>query len=102
MKRLTATMQATAVVVLLCAAIGAGAAEPAGTAPAAKPAALPAEPDEATRREMREAVIKVQKRLRAEQRAREQAQRTDAKNERCIGGQRMRRVENGWVDAGAC
>jgi len=23
-------------------------------------------------------------------------------NERCLAGQRMRRVANGWVDAGAC
>ncbi|QNP41692.1 hypothetical protein [Lysobacter solisilvae (ex Woo and Kim 2020)] len=72
-------------------------------APAKAPAAAPrSEPTEAAQREMRQAALKVQQRLRAEQRAREEAQRAGTKNERCIGGQRMRRVANGWVDAGAC
>jgi hypothetical protein len=71
--------------------------------PAAQPAAAPPPVvAAASARDVREAALKIQQRLRAEQRAREQAQRNEAKNERCIGGQRMRRVANGWVDAGNC
>lgn len=62
----------------------------------------PAEDSEAATRDMRQAAIRIQQRLRAEHKARETAQRDEAKNERCIGGQRMKRVDNGWVDAGRC
>lgn len=57
---------------------------------------------EASWREAREASIRVQQRLRAEQQARKSAQQEEAKNERCVDGQRMKRVENGWVQAGNC
>lgn len=78
--------------------------------PAAAPAAASitaeaeaeAEAREASWREAREASIRVQQRLRAEQQARKAAQQEEAKNERCVDGQRMKRVENGWVQAGNC
>jgi len=58
---------------------------------------------EAAWREAREAAIRVHQRLRAEQQARKSVQKEAAKNERCIGGQRMKRIENGWVQvAGNC
>lgn len=57
---------------------------------------------EASWREAREAAIRVQQRLRAEQQARKSAEREETKNERCVSGQRMKRVENGWVQAGNC
>ena len=53
-------------------------------------------------RDTRQAAIEVQRRLRAEHRAREAARRAEARDERCINGQRMQRVANGWVDAGRC
>jgi hypothetical protein len=93
-------------VLMLAAGIAGGGsvdAAQSSPAPVAPPAATPRiEPSEAAQREMRQAALKVQKRLRAEQRARSEAQRAGEKNERCIGGQRMRRVANGWVDAGSC
>lgn len=91
-----------ALVALMTGALAAHAAEPAKSSTATGSAsAIP--PEEASQREMRQAAIKVQQRLRAEHRARSEAQKkTDSKNERCIGGQRMRRVANGWVGAGAC
>jgi hypothetical protein len=57
---------------------------------------------EASWREAREASIRVQQRLRAEQRARESEQQAAAKDFRCVDGQRMKRVENGWIQAGNC
>jgi hypothetical protein len=55
-------------------------------------------------RAAREQTLRVLKQLREQQReqqqAREAAQRN--RNERCITGQKMRRVENGWVQAGTC
>lgn len=84
--------------------------EPAVTSPisgvASSGAAITAEEElrEASWREAREATIRVQQRLRAEQQARKAAQQQQeaAKNERCVDGQRMKRVENGWVQAGNC
>ena len=58
--------------------------------------------EEAKSRELRAASIAIQQRLRAQQRAREEAQRDQSRNERCVGGQRMRRVANGWVGVGNC
>lgn len=76
--------------------------------PAATPgqAAVDADFAAATARDQRaradrEQTLRVQQQLRAEQRAREAAQRADA-DVRCLGGQRMRRVANGWVQDGSC
>jgi len=57
---------------------------------------------EASWREAREATIRLQQRLRTEAQARKSMQQDEAKRERCIGDQRMKRVENGWVQAGKC
>lgn len=82
------------------------AAEPAKSTPAtsaAKATAVDAEAEsEAKTRKMRAESIAIQQRLRAEQRKREQAQQQQTRNERCVGGQRMRRVANGWVGVGNC
>ena len=78
---------------------------PAMTSTAPVDASLTAEAArEASWREAREATIRVQQRLRAEQLARKaaQQQQEEAKNERCVDGQRMKRVENGWMQAGNC
>jgi hypothetical protein len=72
------------------------------TTPAAAPIAAEAQPREASWRESREAAIRVQQRLRAQQQARKSAQQDEAKTERCVDGLRMKRVENGWVQAGNC
>jgi hypothetical protein len=48
----------------------------------------------------REQTLRVQQQLREQQRAR-QATQADA-DVRCLAGQRMRRVANGWVQAGTC
>ena len=71
-------------------------------APSAASTAAEEAAREASWREAREATIRMQERLRAEQRARTAVQLQEAKNERCVDGQRMKRVENGWVQAGAC
>jgi len=56
-------------------------------------------------RAVREQTLRVQKRLRDQEhewaKAREAAERGDG-SERCIAGQKMRRVANGWVQAGRC
>jgi hypothetical protein len=56
-------------------------------------------------RAAREQTLRVQKRLRDQEhewaKAREAAERGDG-SERCIAGQKMRRVANGWVQAGRC
>ena len=56
-------------------------------------------------RAVREQTLLVQKHLRAQERewakAREAAQRGDG-SERCLDGQKIRRVDNGWVQAGRC
>ena len=59
---------------------------------------------ESADRAVREQTLRVQKRLRdqdnAWKQARDEAQRNS--NERCMAGQKMRRVANGWVQAGVC
>jgi hypothetical protein len=56
-------------------------------------------------RAAREQTLHVQQLLRDQARkdkqARDAARRGDG-HERCLSGQRMRRVENGWVQAGRC
>ena len=56
-------------------------------------------------RAVREQTLHVQKQLREQEREQKQirdaAERGDG-NERCLSGQRMRRVANGWVQAGTC
>jgi hypothetical protein len=78
----------------------------ASSRPAVTPSAAAIAAEEAAReaswREGREATIRVQQRLRAEQQARKAAQLQLAKDERCVEGQRMKRVDNGWVQAGSC
>lgn len=60
---------------------------------------------EAADRAVREQTLRVQKRLRDQERewakARAAAQHGDG-SERCLSGQKMRRVTNGWVQAGTC
>jgi hypothetical protein len=75
---------------------------PSVAAPSAAAIAAEEAAREASWREARAATIRVQQRLRAEQQAREAAQQEAAKNERCVDGQRMKRIENGWVQAGTC
>ena len=55
-------------------------------------------------RAAREQTLRVQRQLREQQREQQQQARDAASqgNERCVAGQRMRRVANGWVEAGAC
>jgi hypothetical protein len=55
-------------------------------------------------RAAREQTLRVQQQLREQQRQQQQQARDAAShgNERCVAGQRMRRVANGWVEAGAC
>ena len=56
-------------------------------------------------RAVREQTLRVQKQLREQEREqkqiREAAERGDG-SERCLSGQKMRRVANGWVQAGTC
>ena len=60
---------------------------------------------ESADRAVREQTLRVQKHLREQDHAWKQAfdaaQHGDG-NERCMAGQRMRRVPNGWVQAGTC
>jgi hypothetical protein len=56
---------------------------------------------DAAARADREQTLRVQQQLRAQQRARQAAQQAPS-DMRCLAGQRMRRVANGWVQAGAC
>jgi hypothetical protein len=54
-------------------------------------------------RAAREQTLRVQQQLRDQERVREAAVRAAATgNERCIAGQKVRRVANGWVQAGVC
>jgi hypothetical protein len=86
-------------------------ARAATTAPASAPDAAPsAAADElavAVAREQasradREQTLHVQRLLVEQRRAdRDAAQRGNG-NERCLAGQKMRRVANGWVQAGTC
>ncbi|MFC5570997.1 hypothetical protein ACFPN1_13095 [Lysobacter yangpyeongensis] len=102
------TPRALAALLALAATAAVHAAGPAQPAPAATAGARPAtaasaeQDEEQAARELRQAALKVQQRLRAQHKAREAARRDETKNERCIGNQRMRRVANGWVDAGNC
>lgn len=57
---------------------------------------------DASWREARAAAIRVQQRLRAQQQALKSAQARAAQRERCVAGQRIKRVANGWVQAGRC
>ena len=56
-------------------------------------------------RAVREQTLRVQKQLREQERVQKQirdaAERGDG-SERCLSGQKMRRVANGWVQAGTC
>jgi hypothetical protein len=74
---------------------------PAPAASAAKAALEIAAENEAVLRAAREQTIRVQKHLREQQRALQAAQSGNG-NERCLAGQKMRRVANGWVQAGTC
>jgi methionine aminopeptidase len=54
-------------------------------------------------RAAREQTLRVQQQLRDQERLREAAVRAlNSGNERCIAGQKVRRVGNGWVQAGTC
>jgi len=54
-------------------------------------------------RAAREQTLRVQQQLREQERVREAAVRAlNSGNERCIAGQKVRRVGNGWVQAGTC
>jgi hypothetical protein len=54
-------------------------------------------------RAVREQTLRVQQQLRDQERVREAAVRAlNSGNERCIAGQKVRRVGNGWVQAGTC
>jgi hypothetical protein len=59
---------------------------------------------EAAERAAREQTLRVQKQLRGQQRKQQQAREAarNNRNERCIAGQKMRRVANGWAQAGVC
>jgi hypothetical protein len=78
---------------------------PAPTTPAADTEIVIALARHAASRAAREQTLHVQAQLRARARedrqAQQAAQRGDG-NERCIAGQKMRRVANGWVQAGTC
>jgi hypothetical protein len=83
----------------------------ASVAPAPAPAPVAADAmlaaavaRDAAARAAREQTLRVQQQLREQQREQRQQARDAAShgNERCIAGQRMRRVANGWVDAGVC
>jgi hypothetical protein len=78
--------------------------------PAPAPATATADADlaaaarDAAARAAREQTLRVQRGLREQQRQQQQQARDAAHhgNDRCVAGQRMRRVANGWVEAGAC
>ena len=61
-----------------------------------------AEALDASMREAREHTLEVQKRLRADEAARRARVETPKEGERCIDGQKMKRVQNGWVQDGEC
>ncbi len=76
---------------------------PATVARAATPTATfmdEAEARDAAARAAREQTLQVQQRLRQDNRERTQAADKPAQDERCVNGQRMKRVANGWVQAG--
>ncbi|WP_159017472.1 hypothetical protein [Cognatiluteimonas profundi] len=53
-------------------------------------------------RAAREQTLRVQRELVEQRRATRDAAQRGNGNERCLDGQKMRRVANGWVQAGAC
>lgn len=53
-------------------------------------------------RAAREQTLRVQRQLVEQRRAARDAAQHGNGNERCLDGQKMRRVANGWVQAGAC
>ena len=60
---------------------------------------------DAAARAAREQTLRVQRQLRERANEEQQALRAAREgngNERCIAGQKMRRVANGWVQAGLC
>ena len=61
-----------------------------------------AEARDAAARAAKEQTLKVQQGLRAQERERKEEAKTPTPNERCIDGQKMKRVDNGWVQAGTC
>lgn len=108
-----ATVDAAPVVASVGAPVVAPMAAPVATvAPAPAPVPVPvvsqeerqeqAEALDASTRAMREDTIAVQKRLREEEAARRADAEAPKDGERCIGGQKMKRVQNGWVQAGEC
>lgn len=77
----------------------------APTVPVMETAQTVALASDAATRAAREQTLRVQAQLRARASAEQQAShaaRNGSGNERCIAGQKMRRVANGWVQAGAC
>jgi hypothetical protein len=78
-------------------------ATPVQTAPTAEEldAAIAREAEWA---EARRKSIEVQQRLRKEQQAQREPTEVSRAigSERCVGGQKMKRVEGGWVQAGSC
>jgi len=61
-----------------------------------------AEARDAAARAAKEQTLKVQQGLRAQERERKEEAKAPTPNERCIDGQKMKRVDNGWVQAGTC
>ena len=53
-------------------------------------------------RAAREQTLRVQRQLVEQRRANRDSAQRGTPNERCIAGQKMRRVANGWVQAGGC
>lgn len=90
-------------------AMAAASAPTSATPPASSPSTFSADDalavatarDQAARA-AREQTLRVQRQLVEQRRATRDAAQRGNGNERCIGAQRMRRVANGWVQAGAC
>jgi hypothetical protein len=89
--------------------IAAGAAAPVSATRAAAPSTFAADDaiaiasarDQAVRA-AREQTLRVQRQLVEQRRATHDAAQRGDGNARCIAGQKMRRVANGWVQAGGC
>ena len=75
-------------------------ASPASASPPL-PATAALDDDAVAARAAREQTLRVQQHLREQRRAHEAAPLAHG-NERCLSGQKMRRVANGWVQAGPC
>jgi hypothetical protein len=65
------------------------------------PLAIATARDQAARADRAHTLL-VQRRLVEQRRATRDAAKVVNANERCIAGQKMRRVSNGWVQAGSC